>query len=201
MRQLVGLCIELRIRQALILVLHRQRFRCAFHLLLEQLMDQRLPRILGLRGIELIQHPFALWPIQQRQVRERRIRCFQAGRQQPKETAHKAFYPIPVKQRSAVIHPARHVFVAVIQLQTDVVGRIAQRKLAETPPHAGRLTLRLRCTLEAEDILEHRRAGQVPFGHQTCNQLLEGRIGMLQRTQHAFADRLGKGSERCSLRA
>ena len=51
--QLIGLRIQLRICQTLTLVLHRHRIRRPLHLLLEQLMDQRLFWILGLRGVEL----------------------------------------------------------------------------------------------------------------------------------------------------
>ena len=76
MCQLVGLRVELSIRQPLVLVLHRQRFRCALDLLLKQLMNQCILRIHHLRGIESVDELLSLClrhNLQRQQLPVRRI--------------------------------------------------------------------------------------------------------------------------------
>ena len=67
MGQLVGFCVELGITELLVFVLHRHRIRSALDLLLKELMDQRLLRILRPGLVEAPEHLIELVLRQNRQ--------------------------------------------------------------------------------------------------------------------------------------
>src|ERR1700730_5049031 len=115
MRQPIRSPVQLPVGQLFVFVNHRHRFRTLLHLLLEQLLNALLSRILCLRLVPFIQNPLPLPLRQHIQSPHRRRRCYlQCADQRFERRVHELAYPLrtnrhlrlrrQLKSRSQIVH-------------------------------------------------------------------------------------------------
>ena len=187
-RQLVGLRVQLRIRQLLLLVPHRHRFRRALCLLLEQLMDQRFLRILSLCRIEPVDDLFSLSLRQQRQVDQCTGIIGHHRRQQHLQVAQPALDRLPLEQRRAVLHHPLQLPFGLAQRQCQIEVRRIVSEFLLPQRQTWQLQLDFCIVLQRQHHLEQRAVAHAALRLHCLDHLLERHVLVPKPRQRALPD-------------
>ncbi len=186
-RETVGACVQLRVRQRAGRVHHGRGVGGALHLRLEQLVHARIGGVLQRRGVERLQHLRALRRGEQREAIHRLLLVGDHRLQHHAEVAEVALDGGLLKERGRVRHATDDAPARLLHLQRQVELRGDVRRAAHAAEAQAReLQAALGVVLPGEHHLEERAVRHAAGRLHQVHHLLERDVLVVLRTQRTL---------------
>ncbi len=176
MRELVGPAVQLRVRQLLLLVLHRHRIRGLQHLGFEQLGQRLLSGVAHLLATPFLHQSPVLQGAHQRQVRQPLLGLEHRGLQQHPQVLQQPPHRLRIEEVAVVVDQRRDTGLHLFHQQRQVELRRALFRLHHLEREVPQSHVDFRRVLQRQRHLEQRAAARIAPRLELLHQLLEGHV-------------------------